>query len=80
MVQRRWSLETARELLPEVRRRTERAVAEAERLDAERNAQPPVRWPKRGETLVLCAIERRAVSATAVISAASCSINLACGD
>ncbi|MCA9510821.1 MAG: DUF2203 family protein [Myxococcales bacterium] len=35
---RRWSLETARALLPEVRARTERAVREFEALDAERRA------------------------------------------
>lgn len=40
-MERRWSLETARELLPEVRRRTARAVAEADRLDAARKAEPP---------------------------------------
>jgi len=40
-MERRWSLETAREILPEVRRRTARAVAEADRLDAARKAEPP---------------------------------------
>lgn len=36
---RRWSLETARALLPEVRARTERAVAVFEDLDAQRKAR-----------------------------------------
>lgn len=36
--QRRWTLEAARELLPEVRTRTARAVPEVERLLAERQA------------------------------------------
>ncbi len=34
---RRWSLEAARALLPDVRRRTAQAVGDAERLDAERD-------------------------------------------
>ncbi len=37
---RRWTFETAREMFPEVRRRTERAVEAAEALLAEREALP----------------------------------------
>jgi len=36
---RRWTLEAARELIPDVRARTARAVAEAEAIDAERALQ-----------------------------------------
>lgn len=39
--ERRWSLEAARELLPEVRERTERAVRESERLLERRDALAP---------------------------------------
>lgn len=41
MAERRWSLEAARALLPEVRQRTERACAEAQELAAERAGHPP---------------------------------------
>ncbi len=41
MAERRWRLETAREILPEVRRRTERAVREAERLLEKREGLDP---------------------------------------
>jgi hypothetical protein len=41
MVKRRaWSLEAARALLPEVRRRTEKAVEEVEKLVPQRESQP----------------------------------------
>ena len=38
--ERRWSLEAARQLLPEVRKRTERAVEESESLLERRDALP----------------------------------------
>ena len=38
---RRWTLETAQALFPEVRERTAKAVAEAEPLMEERQAAPP---------------------------------------
>ena len=41
MAERRWRLETAREIFPEVRRRTERAVEEAERLLEKREGLDP---------------------------------------
>jgi len=41
MAERRWSLDAARALLPDVRRRTEKAVAEAEALLQERDQYPP---------------------------------------
>jgi hypothetical protein len=44
---KRWSLAAAREMIPDVRRRTERAVAEVSALEAERDALPP--GPARGE-------------------------------
>jgi hypothetical protein len=48
MSERRWTLETARELLPDVRARTQRAVAEAEAL-AEEQALHAEDAVKRGE-------------------------------
>jgi hypothetical protein len=41
MGERRWTLDAARALLPDVRRRTERAFAEAEEHLAERERHPP---------------------------------------
>jgi hypothetical protein len=41
MAERRWTLEAARALLPDVRRRTERAFEEAQQLLAERDDHPP---------------------------------------
>ncbi len=38
MSERHWTLESARALFPDVRARTERAVAEIERLEAQREA------------------------------------------
>jgi hypothetical protein len=36
-----WTLESARQMVPDVRARTERAVAEVERLEAGRDALRP---------------------------------------
>jgi hypothetical protein len=47
---RRWSLEAARALMPDVRKRTEQAAREAERLDAERER---VRAPDERQRLDL---------------------------
>ena len=41
MGERRWTLEAARALLPDVRARTERAWAEAQAIAAERERHPP---------------------------------------
>jgi hypothetical protein len=43
MSERRWTLEAARALLPDVRARTERAVAEAEALAERQGAPGPAR-------------------------------------
>jgi hypothetical protein len=40
MAERRWTLEAARALLPDVRERTERACAEAQAIAAERGRHP----------------------------------------
>ena len=40
MARRSWTLEAAREMFPEVRKRTERAALEVESLFGDRNAQP----------------------------------------
>jgi hypothetical protein len=46
-VERRWTLGAAREILPDVRARTERAAREAEALVAERERHAPGTAPRR---------------------------------
>jgi hypothetical protein len=57
-MKKQWSLEAARQLIPDVRARTARAVEEVERLESERDALPPGARRAEAEERVQDAVQR----------------------